>query len=166
MLPFTGENALEYNYFGTRTTGGLQEKNLPSGSLVLERYNAGHIGFAHVLGGRRVQTSSWMWDKFVDEWPGIASGQPSEFSEFSSFVPLANSQGGATTGEKRPRPLQHKTNPSVIIVHVCRRFCLHLCQSHSAQLNFFLAFSSPHRRSTSLVGYIPSPAGYFSSRCP
>lgn len=51
------------------------------GSLVLERYNAGHIGFAHVLGGRRVQNSSWMWDKFKDEWhhrassPGIASGQ-------------------------------------------------------------------------------------------
>ena len=103
---------------GRGPRAGCRRKTFQAVALYFERYNAGHISFAHMLGGGRVQNSSWMWDKFVDEWyhrassPWISSGQLSEFSEFSaalwwgSRLSLANSQGGA--GDAKAPPTQNK----------------------------------------------------------
>jgi hypothetical protein len=124
---------------GRGPRAGCRRKTFQAVALYFEQYNAGHIGFAHMLGGGRVQNSSWMWDKFVDEWyhrassPWIPSGQLSEFSEFSaalwwgSRLSLANSQGGA--GYHRACLPAFLLIPSPITLFT---------------IEFFLAFSSSH----------------------
>jgi len=87
-----------------------KRKTFRAVALYFGRCNAGHIGFAHMLGGRRVQNSSWMWDKFVDEWPGIASGQRIQRIQ-RSFVARIKAVARQFT-RRRGRPARKGQGPS------------------------------------------------------